>query len=187
MKSHTLDHYILVLKNIIPEVLFNNILAEYNNSDEWTSTAIANGSENKKVRNCDTIQLSQPFVIRDNNNRFKIDQELFKVTSECIVQYTTKFKHSSIQEDTGYELLRYKEGGFYIQHVDSFLQAPRLVSASLHLNDNYEGGEFSFFDRQLKYKLNKGDVLMFPSTFMYPHEVMPVTKGTRYSIITWFR
>ena len=29
--------------------------------------------------------------------------------------------------------------------------------------------------------------VMFPSTFMYPHEVMPVTKGTRYSIITWFR
>ena len=57
----------------------------------------------------------------------------------------------------------------------------------MHLNDDYEGGEFAFFDRQLKYKLNKGDVLMFPSTFMYPHEVMPVTQGTRYSIITWFR
>ena len=36
MKPHTLDHYILVLKNIIPEVLCNNILDEYNNSDEWT-------------------------------------------------------------------------------------------------------------------------------------------------------
>ena len=36
------------------------------------------------------------------------------------------------------------------------------------------------------YKLEKGDALMFPSNFMYPHEVMPVTKGTRYSIITWF-
>ena len=47
-------------------------------------------------------------------------------------------------------------------------------------------GEFAFFNRELKYKLNQGDVIMFPSTFMYPHEIMPITKGTRYSIITWF-
>ena len=26
---------------------------------------------------------------------------------------------------------------------------------------------------------------MFPSSFMYPHEVMPVTKGTRYSLVVW--
>ena len=35
-------------------------------------------------------------------------------------------------------------------------------------------------------KLKKGDAIMFPSNFMYPHEIMPVTQGTRYSIITWF-
>jgi predicted 2-oxoglutarate/Fe(II)-dependent dioxygenase YbiX len=40
--------------------------------------------------------------------------------------------------------------------------------------------------KQLKYNLKKGSVLMFPSNFMYPHEILEVTKGTRYSIITWF-
>jgi predicted 2-oxoglutarate/Fe(II)-dependent dioxygenase YbiX len=54
------------------------------------------------------------------------------------------------------------------------------------LNDDFEGGEFVFFNKELKYKLEKGDAIMFPSNFMYPHEVMPVTQGTRYSIITWF-
>ena len=67
------------------------------------------------------------------------------------------------------------------------MEEPRAISCSMHLNDAYEGGEFAFFDRQLQYRLNAGDVLMFPSNFMYPHEVMPITKGTRYSIITWFR
>jgi len=182
-----LDKYIIVIKNIIPHQLCDDILNEYKDSNEWQESGVSNGESNKTIRNCDTIQISQPFVIRDNNNRFKIDQELFQVAANCINQYNNLFQHSSIQQDTGYELLRYKEKSFYIQHVDSFLQAPRLVSCSLHLNDDYEGGEFAFFNRTLKYKLNKGDVLMFPSTFMYPHEVMPVTKGTRYSIITWFR
>jgi predicted 2-oxoglutarate/Fe(II)-dependent dioxygenase YbiX len=54
------------------------------------------------------------------------------------------------------------------------------------LNDNFEGGEFSFFDEDLRYKIPKGAALMFPSNFMYPHQIMPVTKGVRYSIITWF-
>jgi predicted 2-oxoglutarate/Fe(II)-dependent dioxygenase YbiX len=91
-----------------------------------------------------------------------------------------------IEQDSGYELLRYKEGQFYIQHTDSFKDCPRAVSCSFALNDDYEGGEFAFFDRELVYNLKKGSCIMFPSNFMYPHEIMPTTSGTRYSIITWF-
>jgi hypothetical protein len=52
------------------------------------------------------------------------------------------------------------------------------------LNDNFEGGEFIIFD-DYKIKLKKGDILIFPSIFLYPHKVNPVTKGTRYSFISW--
>jgi len=181
-----LNDYILVLKNIIPNTLCENIVKEYKNCNQWTKANTGSGIQDK-IRNCDTVELSQQFVIQDNHVRKEIDHELFNVAGQCIETYRNKHSQCRIDEDTGYELLRYKKGEFYIQHVDSFLQASRLVSCSMHLNDDYEGGEFAFFDRKLKYKLNKGDVLMFPSTFMYPHEVMPVTKGTRYSIITWFR
>ena len=30
-----------------------------------------------------------------------------------------------------------------------------------------------------------GDVIIFPSNFMYPHRVEPVTKGARYSYVSW--
>ena len=36
-----------------------------------------------------------------------------------------------------------------------------------------------------KIDLSKGDIIIFPSNFMYPHKVEPVTKGTRYSYISW--
>lgn len=179
--------YIVVLKNIVPDELCDAILAEYVKSSEWEHTVIGLGQVDKTRRNCNTIQMSQPFVIQDNKERARLDAEMFKCAAKCIEEYNKKFNISNIKEDTGYELLRYNEGEFYIQHVDSFLQAPRLVSCSFHLNDDYEGGEFGFFDREMKIKAGKGDVVMFPSTFMYPHEIMPVTKGTRYSIITWYR
>jgi predicted 2-oxoglutarate/Fe(II)-dependent dioxygenase YbiX len=52
------------------------------------------------------------------------------------------------------------------------------------LNDNYEGGEFIMFD-DYKINLKMGDVLIFPSIFLYPHKVKSVNKGTRYSFISW--
>jgi len=187
-KIDTLDKYIIIIPNIVPLDLCQNIIKEYINSDEWQNAGTGpNGDANLNIRNCDYIQVSHSDIIQDSINRLNIDNNLFDIAAQCIKEYKKQFKHSLIQQDTGYDLLRYNTGGFYTQHVDSFLQAPRLVSCSLCLNDDYEGGEFAFFDKALKYKLNIGDAIMFPSTFMYPHEIMPIIKGTRYSIITWFR
>ena len=86
------------------------------------------------------------------------------------------------------QVLRYKPGGFYEPHQDVIEgdKNPRMYTFILALNDDYEGGEFGFFDRELVIKAPKGGAVLFPSNFMYPHEIMPVTEGTRYSIITWF-
>lgn len=52
------------------------------------------------------------------------------------------------------------------------------------LNSEYEGGEFVMFgDKQIE--LDAGSIIVFPSNFMFPHEVLPVTKGTRYSFVSW--
>jgi hypothetical protein len=52
------------------------------------------------------------------------------------------------------------------------------------LNDDYEGGELMMFgDRRIH--LPAGAVVVFPSNFMYPHEVKPVKSGVRYSYVSW--
>ena len=57
------------------------------------------------------------------------------------------------------------------------------VSALLFLNDDYVGGEFVVSGRI--YNTKKGSAILFPSNFMYPHEVKTVMEGTRYSIVSW--
>ena len=52
------------------------------------------------------------------------------------------------------------------------------------LTDDYEGGEFVMWDNTV-IPFEQGDLLIFPSIFLYPHKVEPVTKGTRYSYISW--
>jgi predicted 2-oxoglutarate/Fe(II)-dependent dioxygenase YbiX len=182
-----INDYIVVIKNALTNPLCDAILDEFTKSDEWTDTVVDTGVIKKDIRNCKTIAISYPHIIQKNKKvRLKLDKYIFLSASKCIKEYNAKFSHCKIEEDSGYELLKYPEGCFYTEHTDSFKAVPRAVSCSFILNDDFEGGEFAFFNRELKYKLEKGDALMFPSNFMYPHEVMPVTKGTRYSIITWF-
>lgn len=52
------------------------------------------------------------------------------------------------------------------------------------LNDDYEGGDFIMWETE-KIEIPKGSVIVFPSNFMYPHQVNPVTKGARYSYVSW--
>lgn len=182
-----IEDYIVVFENVITHNLCDAILEEFNNEEEWAKTAVGSGNVNESIRSAETIVISYPHVIEKNPKvRQKLDKYVFASAGVTIKKYREKFPLANIEEDSGYELLRYKEGQFYIQHTDSFKARPRAVSCSFALNDDYEGGEWGFFDRSKILRPPKGSAVMFPSNFMYPHEIMPVTKGTRYSIITWF-
>lgn len=182
-----LSDYVIVLENVVRADLVDAIEREYFSSEDWV-LATTKGGLNANTRNCATIGMSFNSIIQKNPVlRTHIDNELHIATQKIIRKYKGKFKTVQIESDTGYDLLRYETGQFYTQHIDSFNEMPRMLSCSIALNDNYEGGEFAFFDGELKYKIPKGSAILFPSNFMYPHEIMPVTSGTRYSIVTWFR
>jgi len=52
------------------------------------------------------------------------------------------------------------------------------------LNDNYEGGDLILWKSE-KIELKAGSIMIFPSNFLYPHQVLEITKGTRYSFVSW--
>jgi len=186
-----LKDYILILEDIISKKLCDSILNEYENSNEWVDSAIVGTDKqiyvNKEIRNCTTIEMSSNKVIEKNKNIRKIlDDEVFACAKKSIEKYNEKFKEARICKDNGYILLKYEKGGFFTQHVDSVEKFYRSISCSFALNDNFKGGQFSFFNNTLVYPLKKGSAIMFPSNFLYPHSVLPVINGTRYSIVTWF-
>jgi len=64
----------------------------------------------------------------------------------------------------------------------------RKLSFSLILNDptEYDGGQFEFMIESNKpwaIQQNKGDLIIFPSWLL--HEVTPVTRGIRKSLVGW--
>ena len=103
------------------------------------------------------------------------------------------------------QVTRYKKGGFYSFHTDgkgdhlsaynmpgnAFMHGNvRKISMSVILNGNFQGGAFEFASYSKEkctitpVEATAGSVIVFPSTM--EHRVAPVTKGTRYSLVTWF-
>jgi PKHD-type hydroxylase len=107
-----------------------------------------------------------------------------------------------ITEPEQIQIGRYKEDQFYGQHMDCYVKNEdiiatgngggvvipmlfqRKISASLFLNDEseYEGGDLVILNETIKTK-KQGTIIVFPS-FM-AHQVMPVTRGVRYSAVCW--
>jgi len=180
-----LEDFIQVFDNVLSPENCNLILNEYTNSTEWKDTHTGSGID-KNTRNCMEIGISQDFIINENFDvRKNLDNVVFESVRKVISNYNDIIPTFRIDIDTGYQLLRYKEGEFYTQHTDSFKEQQRSLSCSFQLNEDYDGGEFALFDREMMIRTKPGSAIVFPSNFMYPHEIMPVIKGTRYSIITW--
>ena len=70
-----------------------------------------------------------------------------------------------------------------IHHSHGQKQGYPHLTSLIFLNDDYEGGEFTLCGESLDKK--KGSAVVFPSNFMFPHEVKKVISGIRYSIMTW--
>ena len=185
-----LEKYIHVFNDAITSDFCDEIIDEYGDSEDWRPGTI-NDYEVNEYRKCEVVYLSLDETLEKNlKTRKKIDEKLFKILDKLLEQYLKKYDslgYIRVKEDTGYMLLRYKTGDYVKKHVDTSSEQHRTLSCSLILNDNYDGGEISFFDGEVKPNLKKGDLLVFPSSFTYPHEVLPVKSGTRYSIITWLR
>ena len=184
--SNNLYNYIRVFKNGFSKELCDKIINEYSNSDLWKDQ-LASGDIDHSHRRVKGINISIDGKTTDEGK--KLDDNIFINLTSILKQYVIKFPFLHIESDTGYVLLKYNVDDFYKLHIDQISKGEqtRLISCIICLNDDYTGGEISFFNKQKTFTLKKGDVLLFPSNFMFPHEVFPILTGTRYSIITWFK
>ena len=102
--------------------------------------------------------------------------------------------HSWFNGWSGYSELRFNKYDettqmkLHCDHIHSMFDGNRKGIPALSilgcLNDDYEGGELIFWD-DTEIELKGGSLLIFPSNFLYPHEVKPVKKGSRYSYVSW--
>ena len=179
-----MKEYILEIKKIIPELLCEKIIEYFDSNYNDASTL---GGLDKNVRNCLTRSLLEPQTFGEKICLSAVKEKVF----ECVSHY--KQKHGvSIKRISQLDLLKYEandfEAGykFHEDFGDKVLE--RHLSISICLNNKYQGGEFVLKEskeQNFVIPQNTGDAIIFPSNFMFPHQVNKVTKGTRYALIAW--
>ena len=150
--------------------------------DNWQPHQWYSHAEDNKVENGD-------FVVTSNleaNKRLQpyIEQGLNTYAHTKMGDYGETFFNTHVRFN------KYSIGEGIEEHVDHihaiFQSRPSgipVLSMVGCLNDNYHGGVFHLCGNPID--ISAGEFIIFPSIFLYPHYVTPVTEGTRYSWVSW--
>jgi hypothetical protein len=146
--------------------------------------------------------LADPYHHADRNNDVvsiagaihpdfaKFEELLKSLLHQCALLYKALNKHLTMTKDTGYQLLRYKPGQHFHEHVDNVAGhttwGQRQLSVVLYLNDDYTGGEIAFPRHKKTIKAKAGDLILFPSHFTHPHASLDVKSGVKHAVVSWF-
>ena len=178
----------LKIPNFLTHEECDNLINEYEQrKDEANFESSLNYETNQHKQS--TFKVVHLTPRTDNFNFIK---EKTKLAIDTWIKYLEQpkyfFTHALKQKlafSHDYRIMKYKTGAEIHPHSD---HDPGIYgSISINLNDDYEGGEFKFFNGNHTISLKKGDALIFPADFFWVHEVSKVTKGERYSINSFIR
>ena len=124
-------------------------------------------------------------VVDDVKDLSKKALDIFKDIDKCIWDYRESFS-LSLEAHENINLLKYENNAQYHSHHDHSSSNGRILSMVACMSDGFEGGELEFPYFNLKIKLEKNSLVLFPSNFPYTHIAHPVTSGSKYSLVTWF-
>jgi len=188
--------YILIRPNIINTQGIQEIIKHIQSStaedlsvfdpEETNLTGKTSWIVDKKTRDTQIVPM---------DNLYPKIEDLFRNTVKNIINpfYEIQVDSSEIPQ-----ILSYGIGGHYSPHIDgeSIWMTPRGekiwkkstdrdLSMVFFLNNEFEGGDFVFPDLKVRVRPEPGMMVCFPSNHHYMHGVEPVTKGKRYSIVSW--
>jgi PKHD-type hydroxylase len=115
---------------------------------------------------------------------------VFRRVTDIVLNLNERFfKFDLFGINEGLQFTNYQApSGKYGKHVDRGMNITvRKLSISIQLTnpEEYEGGELYLYEGDKGTIMDKtqGTLIIFPSYVL--HEVMPVTKGERNSLVTW--
>jgi predicted 2-oxoglutarate/Fe(II)-dependent dioxygenase YbiX len=182
-----MKEYILEVKKIIPQTFCKKIISYFDKNyvDALTSNS---PNANKNIRNCLTRSILETKTFGEVLCSNAIKEKIF----DCVSHYKKKFNHVHITKISQLDILKYEfnehKAGYKFHEDFGVNSSERHLSISICLNNEYEGGEFVFKlndGSHLTIPQNVGDAVIFPSNFIFPHQVNKITKGTRYALIGW--
>ena len=192
-KSMSYDHKILDLKHringLVPKDVCYKIINIFEKYPEFHFKEESYKYKNHKQEQDNFVCLNLCKIKNPNKDILYALNEAKKYIAIMIANYVLHIKSKKISptfsdklisSSSNIRILKYETGQCIEDHtdVDHHIRA----SCTLNLNEDYEGGEFRFFDGKIKEVFKTGDAMIFPAEPIWIHGTEPITKSTRYSI-----
>jgi len=187
--KNNLDYYVFK-KKILSDEFCDETVKELNKNKTWKKHTFYYNTTGEIKKPSGNQELEVSFEDSISNKKEIMDSIWYAI--EEYVSSHLKFKW--FNSWVGYSNIRFNKYSKntkmaeHCDHIHDLFEGPikgvPILSIVGLLNDNYTGGDFIMFKNK-KIKLSKGEILIFPSNFLYPHRVDLVKKGTRHSYVSW--
>lgn len=189
--------FIYINENSLPKKLCEDLINAFENSKQYQYKGVIYSGLNTDVK--DTTDLKLPFFVnqlRDAENLYDLNTELYKILSEELKIYIDKFlkecisiRHAKLY-DTGFQMQKYNKGiGKFTYHDDFNISkednSKRILTYIWYINTVEEGGETVFGDN-IWIKPEAGKLIIFPCCWTYPHKGCIPLSNDKYIITGWF-
>ena len=170
-------------KNDPKFVIYKNII-DHNILDKYLFLSKKYTEKDSKFGNIvqKNVKIRKDIFFRRKESKL-LDKIILNIIPKVRKEFNIKIKYRE-----NYKLGKYygDDKGFYNPHTDTQgFREYRKISMILCLSDEneYKGGILKLVDLNKRFKLNKGDLLLFKSDLL--HGVEPVTDGIRQVIISF--
>ena len=190
MMPMNLKDYVKVYDNFLDLKTCKKVVKQLKKLDDWHMHTFYTSKDGKYVSYDKELSISNGVQVEETAI---INQKIWFTIEQYILKDFDYMKEW-FGGWTGYQHIRYNRYDvdtrmkLHCDHIHSLFDGNRkgvpILSVLGSLNDDYEGGDLIFWEQE-KIELKAGQIMVFPSNFMYPHKVTEVTKGTRYSFVSW--
>lgn len=184
-----------IYRNALPEAMeipqrLEEVLGSGSSSFfKWSEATVGDFERKPEYRDCVDFKIKRESLAPGTEAADKIisvHDQITEKLKECLADFTKVYNINQLNYMEAINFVRYGEGQHFKVHPDSGPTYHCDVSTVMYLNDDYEGGELWFPHYEYTYIPQYGDIVLFPSSWLFAHAALPVKSGIKYSAVTMF-
>jgi hypothetical protein len=169
-----------------------NVISSNQDKDpffKWSEAQVGDYQTMKDYRDCVDFKVRKYDITNNpsvaNSDLKNIYEDIDVRLQSCLSHYCSMY-NIQMRYQEAVNFVKYGPGHHFGVHSDHGFSYICTVSTVMYLNDNFVGGGLFFPYLNYTYQPEEGDIVLFPSTFIYSHAALPVEEGLKYSAVTMF-
>lgn len=187
-----LSDHIIHIKSFIDPDDCKSIISSLDNNDLDKSAPYTEG-----LLNDETDSFFDPDIDAVERVKQKVFTDGLKIYADKVRSFNWSYYDVDKFHCSEMIVRRYHPKSEFEYHYDDiieeifpqwFMRRKNILTCNVYFNDEteYEGGDLHFASTNDTFRPSMGDIVLFPSNWMFYHKVKEITSGIRYSGTFWF-